>query len=117
MPRTTSPRRIRSISSTLLAALTAMSACSVGPNYVRPSAPMAPAFKETEGWKVAEPRDDVARGPWWEIYGDPDLNDLVAQVNVSNQSLQTAEAQFRQARTLVWEARSSWYPTASVAVS
>jgi NodT family efflux transporter outer membrane factor (OMF) lipoprotein len=117
MPRTTSPRRIRSISSTLLAALTAMSACSVGPNYVRPSAPMAPAFKETEGWKVAEPRDDVARGPWWEIYGDPDLNDLVAQVNVSNQSLQTAEAQFRQARTMVWEARSSWYPTASVAVS
>ena len=118
MPRITSLRRFRSIASALLAALTAMSACSVGPDYERPTAPMAPAYKETtEGWKVAEPRDDIARGAWWEIYGDPDLNDLMEQVNAANQDLQTAEAQFRQARTLVWAARSNRYPTASLSVS
>src|SRR5215472_19372235 len=117
MPRITSPRRVRFIASALLAALTAMSACSVGPDYERPTAPMAPAYKETEGWKVAEPRDEVTRGAWWEMYGDPDLNDLMAQVDLANQDLQTAEAQFRQARTMVWAARSNWYPTASLSVS
>ena len=117
MSPTPSPRRVRSVASALLAALTAMSACSVGPDYVRPSAPMAPEYKETEGWKVAEPRDDVTRGAWWEIYGDADLNNLMAQVNIANQDLQTAEAQFRQARTMVWAARSEWYPTASLSVS
>ena len=53
--------------------------CMVGPNYTRPSAPIAPAFKESsewkegDGWKVAQPNDTALRGKWWELYGDTKL--------------------------------------------
>jgi NodT family efflux transporter outer membrane factor (OMF) lipoprotein len=101
----------------LVGVLLMIGGCTVGPDYVRPTAPSAPAFKELEGWKIAQPQDETIRGTWWEIYGDPDLNALVEQVSVSDQTLLTAEAQFRQARALVWGARASWYPTAALGVS
>jgi NodT family efflux transporter outer membrane factor (OMF) lipoprotein len=91
--------------------------CSVGPNYVRPSAPAPAEFKEAAGWKVAEPRDEATRGPWWTIYGDETLAALLAEVEPSNQSLAAAEARFRQARALVSVARASWWPTVTVGVS
>jgi NodT family efflux transporter outer membrane factor (OMF) lipoprotein len=91
--------------------------CSVGPNYVRPGAPTSDSFKELEGWRTARPRDDVLRAAWWELYDDPVLTDLVEQVPPANQSLKAAEAAFRQARTLVWQARTNWYPTANLGVS
>ena len=50
--------------------------CMVGPDYRRPSAPMTAAYKEDQGWKLARPGDDVPRGNWWEIFGDPELNVL-----------------------------------------
>jgi NodT family efflux transporter outer membrane factor (OMF) lipoprotein len=101
----------------LLAAALAASGCSVGPNYVRPDAPMSDSFKELEGWHTARPRDDVLRPAWWELYDDPLLSELVEQVPIANQNLKAAEAAFRQARTLVWQARSNWYPTANFGVS
>ena len=92
-------------------------ACSVGPDYVRPTVPVPGDYKESTGWKPAEPRDDVGRGPWWEIYGDPELSRLEALIAVSNQDLAAAEARFRQARALVASARSAWWPTVAVGVS
>jgi NodT family efflux transporter outer membrane factor (OMF) lipoprotein len=94
-----------------LAALALLAACSVGPDYVRPDAPAGESFKETQGWKPAEPRDAEVRGAWWEIFGDPLLNQLEEQVGVSNQNLAAAEARFRQAMALVGAARSAYYPT------
>jgi NodT family efflux transporter outer membrane factor (OMF) lipoprotein len=102
---------------TLLAVLVLVTGCSVGPDYVRPSAPTAPEYKEGDGWKSAEPREDLERGPWWEMYGDDTLSSLEGRVEVSNQTLVAAEARFRQARALVAAAKSAWYPTASVGVS
>ena len=102
----------------LLAAVTLVAAgCSVGPNYVRPDAPTSDGFKELEGWRTAVPRDEVLRSAWWELYDDPELSGLVEQVVPANQSLAAAEAAFRQARTLVWQARTNWYPTAVMGVS
>ena len=40
------------------------SACTVGPDYVRPSMWSPDAYKELDGWKIAHPRDGLARGPW-----------------------------------------------------
>jgi NodT family efflux transporter outer membrane factor (OMF) lipoprotein len=78
---------------------------------------MAPlAYKEMNGWKVAQPKDDVIRGVWWEVFADRQLNALEAQVDVSNQNIVMAEAQFRQARALVREARASYFPTVTVGV-
>jgi NodT family efflux transporter outer membrane factor (OMF) lipoprotein len=97
----------------------------VGPKYQRPSAPVPPAYKETQtqgfkeagNWKPAQPSDAVLRGKWWEIYNDPALNALEEQVNVSNQNLLAFEAQFRQARDIVKTARANLFPTLSVAPS
>ncbi|MBY0275510.1 multidrug efflux RND transporter permease subunit, partial [Candidatus Binatia bacterium] len=93
--------------------------CTVGPDYVRPTASIPPAFKEaTVGWKVAEP--DTAAVPsraWWTVYGDPDLDDLEPRVEVSNQNLAVAEAQFRQAQALVGSARAAWYPQVAIGAS
>lgn len=88
--------------------------CAVGPDYKRPEPPMTEQFKEAGDWKQAEPRDDAARGNWWEVFGDSALNDLEAQVNVSNQNVKAAEAQYRQARALVQSARANYFPKLSV---
>ncbi len=96
-----------------------LAACSVGPKYARPTAPVPdvykeqpPAsFKESGAWKVSEPRDDTQRGKWWEIFGDLQLNALEDQVNPSNQTLALAEAQFRAARAAVRVTRSGLFPT------
>jgi NodT family efflux transporter outer membrane factor (OMF) lipoprotein len=84
--------------------------CKVGPNYARPDAPVAPAFKELVGWKPSAPRDGGG-GAWWSLYDDKLLDSLERQVVVSNQNVLAAEAAYRQAAALVREARSSLYPT------
>jgi len=89
--------------------------CTVGPKYVRPAPAQTPvAFKELQGsdeWKTATPGDELLKGKWWEIFGDPALNQLEEQINVNNQNVKVAEAQFRQARALVNLQRSAYYPT------
>jgi len=84
--------------------------CMVGPDYVRPTAPTPPAFKEAVGWKTAEPGDDAPRGDWWAAFGDPDLDALVRQVAVSNQTIQAAEAQVRAAQAATRAARAGLFP-------
>lgn len=102
-------------------ALAAMlTGCNVGPKYT-PPATTAPAlykespehFKETGGWKVAQPSDAMLRGEWWEIYNDPGLNALEEQLNIDNQNIRQAFENFMEARALVREARSQYFPTAS----
>jgi len=107
----------RSLVLSLLAAALVAGGCRVGPNYVRPDAPTSGSYKELEGWRTALPRDDVLRPAWWQLYDDPVLSELVEQVPPANQTLKAAEAAFQQARTLVWQARSNWYPTAVAGVS
>ena len=60
--------------------------------------------------KPATPADALQRGEWWRLYGDAELDALVARLNVSNQNLAAAEAQFHQARALVRGARSQLFP-------
>jgi len=93
--------------------------CAVGPNYKRPTTPTPQVFKEQppEGWKQAEPNAAIPRGKWWEIYNDPQLNDLEEQVNISNQNVLAAAAQYREARDAVRVARSSLFPTATASPS
>ncbi len=87
-----------------------LTACTIGPNYVRPDVRAPAAYKEIAGWKMAEPRDHAPRGPWWTTYADPVLNQLQEQVAVSNQTLAAAEARYRQARALAQNARAQFFP-------
>jgi NodT family efflux transporter outer membrane factor (OMF) lipoprotein len=53
----------------------------------------------------------MLRGNWWELFGDPDLNALEQQIDVSNQTLKAADAQFAQARALLRGTRATLFPT------
>src|SRR4029077_21203431 len=90
-------------------------ACAVGPDYAKPKVQTPAAYKEAtqEGstWKVATPHDATSRGNWWEVFGDAHLNELEAQINVSNQDLKVAESNYRQARALAQQARADYFPT------
>lgn len=93
--------------------------CRVGPDYVRPSPPLAPAFKETVpnnfnaegGWSTAKPADAQIKGNWWTLFNDPKLNELEAQIDTANQTLKQAEANFQAARAAVRFNRASEAPT------
>src|SRR6476619_6208622 len=100
-------------------------ACDKAPKYAKPSVPTPPSykevmpenFKETDNWKFAHPKDDVIRGKWWEMFNDPQLNALEEQVNISNQSVALADANFRAARAIVRQSRSQYFPTVTTSPS
>jgi NodT family efflux transporter outer membrane factor (OMF) lipoprotein len=94
-----------------------LAGCTVGPRYTRPTVPAAPtdAFKETDGWKTAQPSDQLLRGKWWEIFDDAQLNTLEGELTVSNQDLKAANARFMQARAMVHFNRAAEFPTISTA--
>jgi len=100
-----------------------LAGCMVGPKYTKPIAPAPPVFKETtewkegDGWKIAQPNDAGLKGKWWESYNDPQLNALEEQVDLSNQTLKIAEANFRQARAAIRFNRAAEAPTIAVAPS
>jgi NodT family efflux transporter outer membrane factor (OMF) lipoprotein len=98
-------------------ALLVLAACTVGPNYVRPTAPVPAAFKESKGWKIAQPGGGMIGQTWWQLFNDPQLSALEEQVVISNQNVLAAEAQVRQAKALVQAARAGYYPTVTTAPS
>ena len=99
--------------------------CDKAPKYAKPSVPTPPSykevmpenFKETDDWKFAKPKDDAIRGKWWEMFNDPQLNALEEQVNVSNQNIALADANFRAARAVVRQSRSQYFPTVTTTPS
>ncbi|MGA2966877.1 MAG: efflux transporter outer membrane subunit [Terriglobales bacterium] len=99
--------------------------CVVGPKYNRPTMQAPETYKEAtpddlkkmDGWKVAQPQDSALHGKWWETLGEPQLNTLEEQVNISNQNVAAAFANFMAARALVRQARAQYFPTATVGTS
>jgi NodT family efflux transporter outer membrane factor (OMF) lipoprotein len=91
--------------------------CTVGPNYGRPPVDAPPAYKEASNFKQAAPSDQTAKGKWWEIYQDPQLNALEEQVSVSNLNIKSAQAQFLAARAAVRISRSALFPNATGSLS
>ena len=89
----------------------ALAACTIGPEYERPSAPTPASYKEAAaGWVEAAPADLLDRGDWWTLFGDAELNELVPQVEVSNQNVAAAVAAYAQARALVREQDAARFP-------
>jgi len=114
---------VTSIVAVLLVLL--LAGCTVGPKYVKPAVPATPtykeeapgSFRESDQWQPARPGDQTSRGNWWEIFGDPELNDLEEQIAGSNQNLKVAEARFREARAAIRFNRASQFPTISTVPS
>ena len=96
--------------------------CSVGPKYVRPAVQSPPSYKElpqpgangSDAFRTAQPKDAATRGKWWEIFNDAQLNALEEKAGASNQEIAAAADNFLAARALVREARSQYFPAASV---
>lgn len=99
----------------LLGASLLLVGCTVGPNYQRASVPTPPAFKEPPpaGWKNATPQDEISKGDWWQVFGDPQLNDLEMQAMAANQTLQAAVQRVLEARASLGITRSQQYPQIS----
>ena len=93
-----------------------LSACRIGPDYVRPEMAVPTVYKEAGDWKPAAPADPAAGDAWWTAFGDPVLDQLQARLLVSNQNLRAVEAQYRQARALADSARASGFPTVTGSV-
>src|SRR5580698_3557663 len=100
-----------------------LAGCVVGPKYHPPSPPQPPQAvykespspsKETGDWTVAQPADAKLRGKWWEVFNDPELNALEEQLDINNQNIKQFFENFMEARAIVGEARSQYYPTLSI---
>jgi NodT family efflux transporter outer membrane factor (OMF) lipoprotein len=108
-----------------IAALILLDGCVVGPKYNKPPVDSPPAYKEltpadfktTDGWKVAQPKDDALHGKWWEIFNDSQLNALEDKVDISNQNIAASTANFFAARAVVKQARSQYFPTVATSPS
>ena len=94
-----------------------LTGCVVGPKYHPPVVQAPSAYKEVGDWKPAQPNDQSLGGSWWMIFQDPQLDALELQVNVSNQNLKAAEAQFQQARAVLRYYRADYYPTVTAGPS
>jgi NodT family efflux transporter outer membrane factor (OMF) lipoprotein len=86
----------------------------MGPDYVRPKIDVGVQFKETPGWKPAQPQlAEVPSGAWWVMYNDVTFNQLMQELNLANQNIAQAEARFRQAVALTQGSRAPLLPTVS----
>jgi len=98
----------------LCVAVATLSACTLAPPYERPSTPAPAAYKEAPAadstWFPAAPADELDRGSWWQIFGDPALSGLAEQVEVSNQNVAAAVAAYAQAEALVRQQRAALFP-------
>jgi len=101
----------------LAIAVLQLTGCVVGPKYHQPAMPAPPAYKEEGDWKPAQPNDQNLGGEWWKVFQDPQLDALELQVNVSNQNLKAAAAQFQQARAALRYNRADYYPTVTAGPS
>jgi NodT family efflux transporter outer membrane factor (OMF) lipoprotein len=95
----------------LIAALAVSGCAPVGPNFERPAAIVSPQFKEVKGWKIATPRANEPKGAWWSVFHDPELDQLMRVVVVSNQTVKADEANYREGLALINEARAGLFPT------
>ena len=98
-----------------LAVLSASGCINLSPDYAPPPVPGAvpAAYKEEDGWKTAQPRDALERGPWWRVFADPVLDDLMRRAGTANQNIAVAAANLRQARSQIGVARSALMPVIS----
>lgn len=100
-----------------LAAAVALGGCAAGPDYQRPQMALPAGYKEAGPWKPATPLPIDSNLRWWEAFGDTTLNSLIDQANAANQTIQQAQAQYRQAQAAADAARAGFWPTVGINAS
>jgi outer membrane protein, multidrug efflux system len=87
--------------------LLALSACALGPNYKRPPVTAPAVFRGQEG---AAEQASIADLPWWEVFRDPVLADLIKTALGNNYDLREAVSRIEQARAVGVQVRSAFFP-------
>jgi NodT family efflux transporter outer membrane factor (OMF) lipoprotein len=98
--------------------LSVLGGCSFAPTYKTPSsAPPAEVYAEAGDWRMADPVDNRARGAWWTLFQDPELDALEAKVGGANQNIKAAFARLQEARAATRIARADLFPSLNVGSS
>src|SRR4051812_2744911 len=93
--------------SLLLATLALLlSGCAVGPDYHRPDLNPPAAFRDAQVFAT----NSLGELPWWEVFKDEHLQNLVRVALTNNLDLRMAVARVEQARALAAEARAGFFP-------
>lgn len=99
--------RLRDTKRTLAALAVVASGCAVGPDYVRP------ALDVPREWRALDASEAgaFANEPWWELFQDPTLEDLIRAALAQNKDLATAVARIEQQRALYAVQRAELIPS------
>jgi len=100
------------LSAVAVAAL--LGACAAGPDYVRPTLEMPVAWKTEAPWREIAPGDATAKGPWWQRFGDAQLDELQARALANNPTLTLASARLAQARATLEGVSAARFPQLAV---
>ncbi|CAB3783671.1 efflux transporter outer membrane subunit [Pararobbsia alpina] len=93
-----------------LTVVSALSGCDLAPLYTPPSMILPAQYKGSGPFVVAQPQDQLSHGPWWQVFGNAELDRLETQLDAANPNLKAAEETYTQARDVVGEARSGLFP-------
>jgi multidrug efflux system outer membrane protein len=89
-------------------------ACKVGPNYHRPAVQPPTAFRDlSENPQAQAQAASFADLPWWQVFQDPQLQELIRTALKQNYDLKIATERINQARAQVAITRSSLFPQIS----
>ena len=92
------------------ALLIGLAGCAHAPAYRKPALPMPVTWQVEEPWRVGTPEDAAAKGPWWQHFGDAQLNALEQQASSNSPSLELANARLAQSRATLAATGSGLFP-------
>ncbi len=91
----------------LLPLVMVLPACLLGPKYSRPKVNAPPAFR---GAEVAAQEASLADLPWWEVFKDETLAEIVKNALANNYNLAIAVTRIEQARQMADQAKAQYRP-------
>lgn len=99
----------------LAAAVCLLTACAPVTEYTKPEVAIPADWSPEYPWRESKPRDDAIKGPWWEIFGDAELDRMEQLALDRSPSLQVAAARLEQAKSVVTVETAGLYPQLGLA--
>src|SRR5271163_2599831 len=85
--------------------------CAVGPNYHRPDVQTPATYRElSENPQVQAQAASYADLPWWQVFQDPQLQELIRTALKQNYDLQLATERINASRAQLTVTRSNLFP-------
>lgn len=98
----------------IITAVASLAGCAAGPDYRKPDVDLPVSWQLDAPWRQSTPSDQQAKGPWWERFGDAQLNALQEKAMRDNQTLAIADARLTQARATANVVSAGMFPQVGV---